>query len=115
MASLGASWSGAARKLSAPVAASIAKRAASAPPVMLNVSVCAGRSGSVAVTVVTRVVFSTTLRVAMLPPPSLVRTGASLVGVTDTVRATGVLSTWASRTVKLTVRGSVLGRSLVLS
>ena len=37
------------------------KRAASAPPVMLYASVCAGRSASLAVTVVTVVEFSATL------------------------------------------------------
>ena len=63
-------------------------RAASAPPLMLYVSVCAGRSASVAVTFVTAVEFSATLTAAVAPAPSLVMTGAlSLVALTVTAIA----------------------------
>ena len=55
---------------------------------MLYVSVCAGRSASVAATVVTAVPFSATLTVALAPPPSLVITGLlSLTDVTVTAIA----------------------------
>ena len=48
-------------------------------------SVWAGRSASLAVTVVTAVLFSATLTAAFAPPPSLVMTGVlSLTGVTVT-------------------------------
>ena len=63
----------------------IAKSPASAPPVIANVSVSAGTSSSVAVTVVTAVVFSATLTAAVAPPPSLVITGASLASVIVTL------------------------------
>src|SRR5258706_16472109 len=54
----------------------------SAPPVIENVTLWAGRSASVAVTVVTAVVFSATLGVALD-----VKTGLlSLTGVTVTVK-----------------------------
>ena len=86
-ASVGASKSGALTKLRAPVPLSIWKRAASAPPLMRQLSVPT-LSPSVAVAVVTAVVFSLTLRLALAPPPSLVMTGAwSLPSVMVTVRA----------------------------
>ena len=66
----------------------IVNLAASAPPMIEYVSVCAGRSASVAVTVVTAVVFSATLTAALAPPPLLVMTGVlSLTGVTVTAIA----------------------------
>ena len=62
--------------------------AASAPPLIEYVSVGAGRSASVAVTVVTAVVFSATLIDALAPAPLLVMTGAlSSTGVTVTAIA----------------------------
>src|SRR5690349_18683783 len=79
-ASVGASKFGATRKLNTPPAV-IANRAASAPPVMLNVTV-APASGSVAVTVVTAVWFSGALAVA-----ALVIVGASFTFVRLTVRS----------------------------
>src|SRR5690349_10355005 len=79
-ASVGASKFGATRKLNTPPAV-IANRAASAPPVMLNVTV-APASGSVAVTVVTAVWFSGALAVA-----ALVIVGASFTFVTVTAMA----------------------------
>ena len=50
-------------KVNSPVVASIENLPASAPPLIENVSVWAGRSASVAVTVSTAVVFSATLAV----------------------------------------------------
>ena len=85
-ASVGTSKSGAVTNESAPVAASIANIAASAPPLMLKVSVDAA-SGSVAVTVVTAVVFSAIDTAAAAPPPLEVMTGASLTLVTVTAIA----------------------------
>ena len=58
-------------KASAPVAASIVKCAASAPPTMAKTSVCDGRSASAAPTARTARVFSVTLAaagLAALPP-----------------------------------------------
>ena len=66
--------------------ASIVNRAASAPPTMLKVTI-APASGSVAVTVVTAVVFSATEAAAVAPPPSDVMTGGSLTLVTVTAIA----------------------------
>ena len=63
------------------------KRAASAPPVMLNVSGCPGRSASLAVTVVTAVVFSATLTA----PPEVMAGVLSLTAVTVTAIAWVVL------------------------
>ncbi len=51
------------------------KRAASAPPEMRQLKVPT-LSPSVAVPVVTAVVFSSMFRLALAPPPSLVKTGA---------------------------------------
>ena len=53
--------------------------AASAPPSIAYVSVCAGASASVAVTVVTAETFSATEIAAVALPPLLVMTGARLV------------------------------------
>ncbi len=73
-------------KLSTPVPALIVNFAASAPPLIEYVS--DGPSTSVAVTVVTAVLFSATFRPALAPPPSLVITGAtSLTSVTVTAMA----------------------------
>ena len=72
-------------KLNAPVLALIANFAASAPPTIEKVSVDVGKSASVAVTVVTAVLFSATLTAAVAPPPLLVMAGGlSLTGVTVT-------------------------------
>jgi hypothetical protein len=72
-------------------------------------------STSVAVTVVTAVLFSLTLMLAEAPPPLLVITGASLTAVTPTVRVAVLLAALLlSVTVKLTVRAVVLGFSLLL-
>ena len=80
-------------KRSAPVLVSMTKRAASAPPTIEYVSVCAGRSASLAATVVMIVEFSATLIAAVAPPPLLVITGAlSLTGVTVTAMACVSLS-----------------------
>ncbi len=66
----------------------MANLAASAPPLIEKVSVCAGKSASVAVTVVTAVVFSATLTEAVAPPPLDVISGLlSLPGVTVTAMA----------------------------
>ena len=78
-ASAGASKSGAATKVSTPEVALMANFAASVPPSIAYVSVCAGVSASVAVTVVTAVAFSATEIAAVAPPPLLVMTGATLV------------------------------------
>src|SRR5439155_1202182 len=60
LASVGTSKSGAVTNVSTPADVML-NLVASAPPVIENVTVCAGRSPSVAVTVVTAVVFSGTL------------------------------------------------------
>jgi len=52
--------------------------------VTLQVSVCSGRSTSVAVAVVTKVRFSLTAMEAVAPPPSLVNSGAELTSSTVT-------------------------------
>ena len=66
----------------------MANFAASAPPEIEYVSVSPRRSASVAVTVVTAVEFSATLRAALAPPPFEVITGVlSLTGVTVTEMA----------------------------
>ena len=62
-------------KLKAPVLLLIVNLAASAPPLIEYVRV-APASASVAVTVVTAVVFSLTLMAAVIPPPLLVIVGA---------------------------------------
>jgi len=59
----------------------------SAPPVILKVRVWGGVSTSLAVTVVTAVVFSLTLRVTVAPLPSEVMTGFSFKSWTVTVMA----------------------------
>src|SRR5439155_1229647 len=64
LASVGTSKSGAVTNVSTPADVML-NLVASAPPVIENVTVCAGRSPSVAVTVVTAVVFSGTLGVAL--------------------------------------------------
>ena len=80
-------------KLSAPVEPLIANFAASAPPTIEYVSVCAGRSASLATTVVTVAEFSAMLTLASAPPPLDVITGAvSLTGVTVTAMACVSLS-----------------------
>ena len=84
--SVGDSKSGAAMKLNAPVVALIVNRPWSAPPARLKVSV-APASGSLAVTVVTAVVFSAMLAVALVPPPPEVIATGSLVLVTVTAMA----------------------------
>ncbi len=63
------------RKLRAPVLVLIVKRLESAPPSIEYVIVCAGRSPSVAVTVVIAVVFSAMLMLAVSAPPLLVMIG----------------------------------------
>ncbi len=77
---MGASKSGAVTKRSAPVAPSIAKRAASAPPAMLYTAV--PPSTLLDVTLPTAVRFSATVTPAVAPPPWLVISGASLTLVT---------------------------------
>ena len=83
-ASVGISKSGAAVKVNAPVSASMLNFPASAPPAMVNVRGCAGRSASDAVTVVTVVPFSATLTAAVTPAPLLVIEGATLPGASTT-------------------------------
>jgi len=85
LASEGFSKSGALRNVSTPLELPIVNSESSAPPVMLNVSVWAGKSSSSAVTVVTDVWFSSTLTSAVAPPPSEVITGASFTSSTVTV------------------------------
>ncbi len=66
-------------------------------------SVCAGRSASLAVTVVTAVPFSATFTLAVAPPPLLVITGAlSLTGVTVTAIACVSLKPPPSLTITVT-------------
>ena len=83
---------------------SIENRAASTPA-SEKVSGC--RSMSVAVTVVTAVVFSATTNAAVAPPPSEVMTGRSFTGATFTVIVFGTASksgpggTPVSRTLKV--------------
>ena len=75
------SKSGAAINRNTPVTISIVNFAASGPPTTLYTIVCTGRSASVAVTVVTAVVFSEMLILAAAPPPLLVMIGVlSLTG-----------------------------------
>ena len=70
-------------------------------------------STSLEVTVVTAVTFSAMVRLVEAPPPSLVITGASLTGVTTTLRTSVLLLAVPSLIVKLTVRVAPLGASLV--
>ena len=82
-ASKGCSWSGACRKRSTPVSASISNKAASAPPVSEKFKCCTGTSRSWAVTCSTVLVFSTTSTEA-----ALVMLGAcTLLGTTTTDRS----------------------------
>ena len=82
-------------KPSTPVELLIVNRAASAPPTIEYVSAGAGRSASLAATVVIAAVFSAMLTLALAPPPLLVITGASLTGITSivSVRTVGSRST----------------------
>ena len=72
-ASVGASKLRAVLNDNTPLLALMLKAAASAPPAMLKV--VAGPLGSVAVTVVTAMLFSGTLRLALAAPPLLVMVG----------------------------------------
>ena len=83
--SVGVSKSGATANVRSPVVPLIENFPESAPPLIEYVSVSPGRSASVAVTVVTAVEFSATLRAALAPPPSEVIVGVlSLTAVTVT-------------------------------
>jgi len=84
--------SGAAWNESAPVPESMLNFAESAPPVMDQTKVSAGRSASVAATVTTAVVFS-----AVFCAAAVVMTGASLASVTVTVKVSvSVPPCWSS-------------------
>ena len=72
-ACVGLSKLGAVTKVRAPVTALIANFAESAPPVIENVGT--SLSASVATTVVTATMFSTTFTAAVAPPPLLVMAG----------------------------------------
>ncbi len=113
--SVGFSKSGATVNVSTPVAPTIENAAASAPPEIEYVSVCAGTSASVAFTSVTAVWFSAALTAAAAPPPSLVITGASFTCVTVTVAVRVVLLLNPSLATTVMVRSVVVGDSEVLA
>ena len=77
--SVTSSKSGAAFKVNKPVDSSIAKDEESLPPVMLNSNSWVGMSVSMAVTVVTKVVFSATWISVVEFPPFDVMIGSELV------------------------------------
>ena len=86
--------------------------ATSAPPTIEYTAV--PPSTSLLVTVVTALVFSATLTDAVVPPPLLVITGASLTAVTAMSRVASTLFAAPSLATNATVRVAVFGASLVL-
>ena len=93
-ASAGSSKSGAAMKVSSPVDELILKRAASAPPEIEYVRVSAGRSTSVAVTVVTAKVFSAIERLPFDVITGILSSIAVTVTTTSCVAVSVPSETW---------------------